>query len=72
VQNIIDLIGTKKFTRLRIGIGKIENEQDRNTADYVLDRMENEELITITNLIENDLLGKLERLPVFVAGSDLK
>jgi PTH1 family peptidyl-tRNA hydrolase len=64
VQNIIDELGTKKFTRLRIGI---KNERGSGIAtpikinDFVLGKLEQAELEKIT-LLKKDILKEIEAL----------
>jgi len=52
VQNIIDKIGTQKFTRLRIGIGQNENIP---AETYVLQNFTSEEKAKIESISENIL-----------------
>ena len=64
VQNIIDKIGTQKFTRVRIGIGE---EQDGILAcrldahDFVLQKFSDSELKKIQAL-EEPILEKIKNL----------
>lgn len=63
VQNIINLIGSNNFYRLRIGVGKPENHN--NIADYVLNRPSLSEQERILNGI-----GKaLKVLTAFIFGN---
>ena len=50
LDSIIQQVGTPCFTRLRIGIGKPLDHQE--ARDYVLDRFSEEELITVSKVIE--------------------
>ena len=70
VQNIIDLVGTKKFIRLRIGIKKTEEDTARNTADYVLGKIDEEDSAIILKLMKNEMLETFERLPLLSAAQD--
>lgn len=47
VKNIIELLGTKKFTRLKIGIS---NNKSIDTKDYVLSRFSKEESENLDNI----------------------
>ena len=49
-QNIIDLLGTKNFTRMRIGV---DNRADKKiaTEKYVLGKFTAEEMKTISKLL---------------------
>ncbi len=61
VQSIIDYLGTKDFTRIRIGIGT-ENKKTP-TEKFVLERFSKDEMVKIENVIEkivNMEIGKLE------------
>ena len=44
VQNIIDLLGTKKFHRIRIGVESREPDSPLYTSDFVLQKFTDEEL----------------------------
>ena len=53
IKNIIECLGTKEFTRLKIGIS---NNKDYDTKDYVLGKFskeENEILMNIYSKLEN-------------------
>lgn len=53
VQNIIENLGTKKFKRVRIGVGKTEEEKEScpiSAHDFVLGKFSSEELETIEKL----------------------
>ncbi|MFZ2188995.1 MAG: aminoacyl-tRNA hydrolase [Candidatus Moraniibacteriota bacterium] len=67
VQNIIDNLGTKKFARLRIGVKKETDENEKEvqmeTSDFVLGKLEITELEKITS-IEKSILGEVEKIIV--------
>jgi PTH1 family peptidyl-tRNA hydrolase len=46
-QNIIDRLGTKNFTRLRIGVENRSDKTEIPTEKYVLGKLTNEELKTL-------------------------
>jgi len=52
VQSIIDTIGTKDFTRIRIGIKPTSQEESINTEKFVLQKFTPEEEIIIQETIE--------------------
>lgn len=54
IKNIIEMLGTKEFTRLKIGISKDKNI---DTKDYVLGKFNEEERRSLDNLY-----GKLESI----------
>lgn len=54
VTDIIDRLGTRDFRRIRIGIGRPTD--DRDPADYVLDRFTAEEESRLPELFETILL----------------
>ncbi len=63
VQNIIDILGTKKFARLRIGIKNEIADKEKNqmgVSDFVLGKLETVELEKIT-LAENAILDEIEK-----------
>ena len=47
IKNIIECLGTKEFTRLKIGIS---NNKDYDTKDYVLGKFSKEESDVLTNI----------------------
>jgi len=49
VQSIIDNLGTNEFNRVRVGIGKPENEEEKE--NYVLRKLSKEELESIKYLV---------------------
>jgi len=62
VQNIIDQLGTKNFTRLRIGIENRTNKTKIPTEKYVLGKLTAAEMKVISKifpLISNDLVNTL-------------
>ncbi|HAI74279.1 MAG TPA: aminoacyl-tRNA hydrolase [Candidatus Moranbacteria bacterium] len=62
VQNIIDKLNTKKFARLRIGIGPEKEPADfpqPEAGDFVLEKITKEELRKISE-IEKEVLEKTE------------
>lgn len=58
VQNIIEKLGTQKFTRIRIGIGKNENMPSEN---YVLQKFSEEEKSKI-QAIEENIISEIKKL----------
>lgn len=52
VQSIIDHLGTQNFTRIRIGIGRIDKETQGETVNFVLNKF---------NLLEKLKLKELEK-----------
>lgn len=59
VQSIIDALGTKEFTRVRVGIGRPANDQP--IEDYVLTRFSVEEKKQLPTLIDKTIL-EIEKL----------
>ena len=53
VTDIIGRLGTKEFRRIRIGIGRPEDNRD--PADYVLDRFTHEETIDLPRIFDDIL-----------------
>ena len=51
VENIIDMLGTREFTRMRIGVGR-PDEVKFDVHDYVLSKLSPEELECVTGLVE--------------------
>lgn len=51
VQSIIDLLGTKNFTRIRIGIRNIESEVNLSAEKFVLQRFSKDEMKIINEVI---------------------
>ena len=50
IKNIIECLGTKEFTRLKIGIS---NNKNYDTKDYVLGKFSKEESEMLTNIYSN-------------------
>ena len=50
IKNIIECLGTKEFTRLKIGIS---NNKDYDTRDYVLGKFSKEESEILMNIYSN-------------------
>jgi PTH1 family peptidyl-tRNA hydrolase len=50
IRSILEELGTDKFTRIRMGIGRPAKGQD--TADYVLDLFDSAEEETVTKEVE--------------------
>lgn len=50
IKNIIECLGTKEFTRLKIGIS---NNKNYDTKDYVLGKFSKEESDILTNIYSN-------------------
>jgi PTH1 family peptidyl-tRNA hydrolase len=64
VQNIIDMLGTKKFARLRIGIKNEITDEEKNqmdVSDFVLGELTPEELEKIT-MIEKDIIEEVAKI----------
>jgi PTH1 family peptidyl-tRNA hydrolase len=59
VQSVIDALGTKDFTRIRIGIGRPVNDQP--IEDYVLTRFNAEEKKQLPEIIDKSIL-EIEKL----------
>jgi len=59
VQSVIDALGTKDFTRVRIGIGRPVNDQP--IEDYVLTRFSAEEKKQLTEIVDKTIL-EIEKL----------
>ena len=59
VQSVIDTLGTKDFTRVRIGIGRPANDQP--IEDYVLTRFNAEEKKQLPEIIDKSIL-EIEKL----------
>jgi len=60
VQNIIDLLGTQNFTRIRLGIGKPPKEKEScliSGKDYVLQKFSTSELTTLEELFPPILIA---------------
>lgn len=58
VENIIDVLGTQKFRRVRVGIGKTPEEKKSclvDAHDYVLGELSREELEILEKISENVL-----------------
>ncbi|MDF1498024.1 MAG: aminoacyl-tRNA hydrolase [Patescibacteria group bacterium] len=54
VQSIIDYLGTKDFTRIRIGIGIPSNENEKiPTEKFVLKKFSNNEIKIVEKIINN-------------------
>ena len=69
LQNIIDVLGTNEFTRIRIGINdgsrSAEHDQQANnidTADYVLQGFGNREMPVLKNVVEEIVRVLIEHL----------
>jgi PTH1 family peptidyl-tRNA hydrolase len=67
VQNIIDILKTKDFSRIRIGIGRITPNDDealigeRDTRDYVLGTLTEKEKLSAQKLFPT-LLPEIEKM----------
>lgn len=66
VQNIIELLGTKKFRRLRIGIGQQKQEEGEiacllGAHDFVLGKFSDEETSELNRLSEK-ILQEIDKL----------
>ena len=62
VQSIIDYLGTKDFTRIRIGIG-IENKKTP-TEKFVLERFGEDEMGIVEGVIEEIIKKEIEKLEI--------
>lgn len=62
LKDIINHLSTKKFYRLRIGVGRPRPGQD--TADYVLDKPSKSD----RQLIDNAIMQSMDILPLILAG----
>ena len=64
VQNIIDNLGTQKFRRIRVGIGKTPEEKEScpiSGHDFVLGKFSYTEIETIEKISE-DILEEIDKL----------
>jgi len=65
VQNIIDVLGTKRFSRLRVGIGNKNEDTDASspieTSDFVLGKLTKAEQEKIT-AIEKNIFEEIEKM----------
>lgn len=59
VQDIIDKLGTNEFWRLRVGVGRPENE-NISTEDWVLQDFTKEQLNTLKDEVFKSFLEKLD------------
>jgi PTH1 family peptidyl-tRNA hydrolase len=59
IKSIIENLGTQQFNRIRIGIGKPQN--DISIEDYVLQPFSTEELILIKNII-TEIINKISEI----------
>jgi len=61
IQNIIDLLGTKKFNRIRIGVaGKNYDKKHLELCDFVLQNFEEEEMNIILKDITPEIMKEIE------------
>ena len=56
VQDIIDILGTQKFRRIKIGVGNADLRSKINPEDFVLQKFSGEELETIKKTSEEILI----------------
>jgi PTH1 family peptidyl-tRNA hydrolase len=64
VQNIIEQLGTQKFTRLRIGIGAVTTDEPAcrlGAHDFVLGKFSAEEKTKLKNLIPK-IISEIKKL----------
>lgn len=64
IQNIIDQLGTQKFRRIRVGIGKTPEEKEAcqlSMHSYVLEKFTSAELETLKK-ISGDILEEIKKL----------
>ncbi|HYF05947.1 MAG TPA: aminoacyl-tRNA hydrolase [Patescibacteria group bacterium] len=61
VQSLYDYLGTKNFSRIRIGIEARTDKKIPPTVDYVLHRFTNEELTTLSNSTFPTIAKEIER-----------
>ena len=65
VQNIIDQLGTQKFSRIRVGVGQTKEDAlvcRLNIHDFVLEKFPDEELETIEKISEEILKSVTEQV----------
>lgn len=61
IQNIIDILGTKKFNRIRIGVaGKNYDKKKLGLCDFVLQNFKEEEMNIILKDITPEIMKEIE------------
>ena len=61
IQNIIDILGTKKFNRIRIGVaGKNYDKKQLELCDFVLQNFEEKEMKTILEDMTSEVMKEIE------------
>ena len=61
IQNIIDILGTKKFNRIRIGVaGKNYDKKKLGLCDFVLQNFEEKEMKTILEDMTSEVMKEIE------------
>ncbi|PJA89091.1 MAG: aminoacyl-tRNA hydrolase [Candidatus Moranbacteria bacterium CG_4_9_14_3_um_filter_33_15] len=61
IQNIIDILGTKKFNRIRIGVaGKNYDKKQLELCDFVLQNFEEKEMKTILEDMTSEIMKEIE------------
>lgn len=61
IQNIIDILGTKKFNRIRIGVaGKNYDKRQMKLSDFVLQNFEKEEMEIILENTTSQIMKAIE------------
>ena len=57
LESIINSLGTNKFIRIRIGIGKPQNKEENIRAEYVLSKIPKSEMGVIKIAIEKSAMA---------------
>jgi len=61
IQNIIDILGTKKFNRIRIGVaGKNYDKKQLELCNFVLQNFEEKEMKTILEDMTSEIMKEIE------------
>ncbi|PIW95260.1 MAG: aminoacyl-tRNA hydrolase [Candidatus Moranbacteria bacterium CG_4_8_14_3_um_filter_34_16] len=61
IQNIIDILGTKKFNRIRIGVaGKNYDKKQLELCNFVLQNFEEKEMKTILEDMTSEVMKEIE------------
>ncbi|SLM29035.1 Peptidyl-tRNA hydrolase [Desulfamplus magnetovallimortis] len=51
IRSLIDLLGSRNFIRVRLGVGRPDHCGEKNVTSHVLGRFSNEEKAEITNIV---------------------
>jgi len=62
VRNIIELMGTKDFHRIKVGIGKPSSREDGSPADWVLKPLPDSELVALQEEVLEQVLTRLKAI----------